>query len=75
MLRYLLRGEGVVIGRETVRTMMRRMCIEALYHRPNTLSRVQDTWFIRILLRGAPVDGRTRLVTPHAADTRPPCSG
>ena len=56
MLRYLLRGEGVVIGRETVRTMMRRMCIEALYHRPNTLSRVQDTWFIRILLRGAPVE-------------------
>jgi len=27
MLRDLLRGEGVVIGRE----MMRRMCIEALY--------------------------------------------
>jgi hypothetical protein len=26
-----LRGEGVVIGREMVRTMMRRMCIEAMY--------------------------------------------
>ena len=37
MLRDLLRGnEGVVIGRERVRTMMRRMCIEALYRRPNT---------------------------------------
>jgi putative transposase len=36
MLRDLLRGEGVVIGREMVRTMMRRMCIEALYRRPNT---------------------------------------
>jgi putative transposase len=36
MLRDLLRGEGVVIGRELVRTMMRRMCIEALYRRPNT---------------------------------------
>jgi putative transposase len=36
MLRDLLRGEGVVIGREKVRTMMRRMCIEALYRRPNT---------------------------------------
>jgi putative transposase len=34
MLRDLLRGEGVVIGREMVRTMMRRMCIEALYRRP-----------------------------------------
>jgi putative transposase len=31
MLRDLLRGEGVAIGRERVRTMMRRMCIEALY--------------------------------------------
>jgi putative transposase len=36
MLRDLLRGEGVVIGRDLVRTMMRRMCIEALYRRPNT---------------------------------------
>lgn len=36
MLRDLLRGEGVVIGRERVRTMMRRMCIEAIYRRPNT---------------------------------------
>jgi putative transposase len=34
MLRDLLRGEGVVVGREMVRTMMRRMCIEALYRRP-----------------------------------------
>jgi len=36
MLRDRLRGEGVVIGRDLVRTMMRRMCIEALYRRPNT---------------------------------------
>ena len=36
MLRNLLRGEGIVIGREKVRTMMRRMCIAALYRRPNT---------------------------------------
>jgi len=36
MLRDLLRGEGVDIGREAVRTMMRRMCIEALYRRPTT---------------------------------------
>jgi putative transposase len=36
MLRDLLRGEGVIIGREMVRTMMRRMCIQALYRRPNT---------------------------------------
>ena len=36
MLRDLLRGEGVVIGRDHVTTMMRRMGIEALYRRPGT---------------------------------------
>jgi putative transposase len=36
MLRDLLRGEGVVIGRELVATMMRRMGIAAIYRRPNT---------------------------------------
>ena len=36
MLRDLLRGEGVVIGRELVATMMRRMGIEAIYRKPDT---------------------------------------
>ena len=36
MLRDLLRGEGVVIGRERVTGMMRRMGIVAIYRRPNT---------------------------------------
>ncbi len=36
MLRDLLRGEGVEIGRQRVGTMMKRMGIEALYRRPNT---------------------------------------
>jgi putative transposase len=36
MLRDLLRGEGIAIGREHVRTLMKRMCIEAIYRRPNT---------------------------------------
>jgi putative transposase len=36
MLRDLLRAEDIVIGREKVATMMRRMGIEALYRRPNT---------------------------------------
>ena len=35
MLRDLLRGEGVAIGRQRVATMMKRMGIEALYRRPN----------------------------------------
>ncbi len=36
MLRDLLRGEGIAIGREKVSGMMKRMGIEALYRRPNT---------------------------------------
>jgi putative transposase len=36
MLRDLLRGEGVAIGRQRVATMMKRMGIEAIYRRPNT---------------------------------------
>ena len=36
MLRDLLRGEGVAIGRARVATMMKRMGIEAIYRRPNT---------------------------------------
>jgi putative transposase len=36
MLRDLLRGEGIAIGREKVSGMMKQMGIEALYRRPNT---------------------------------------
>ena len=36
MLRDLLKGEGIAIGRDRVTTMMRRMGIEAIYRRPNT---------------------------------------
>ena len=36
MLRDLLRGEGVVIGRQHVITLMKRMGVEAIYRRPNT---------------------------------------
>jgi putative transposase len=36
MLRDLLDGEGIAIGRDHVTTLMRRMGIEAIYRRPNT---------------------------------------
>jgi putative transposase len=39
MLRDLLRAEGVEIGREHVRTLMRRMGITAIYQRPQTTQR------------------------------------
>jgi putative transposase len=56
MLRDLLRGEGVVIGREMVRTMMRRMCIEALYRRPNTSKAAPGHKIYPYLLRNLTVD-------------------
>ena len=43
MLRDLLRGEGVEIGRERVAQMMRRMDIVAIYRRPNTVGRAFST--------------------------------
>jgi putative transposase len=36
MLRGLLAGEGIKVGRRRVRTLMKRMGIEALYRRPRT---------------------------------------
>jgi putative transposase len=56
MLRDLLRGEGVVIGREMVRAMMRRMCIEALYRRPNTSKAAPGHKIYPYLLRGMAVE-------------------
>jgi putative transposase len=56
MLRDLLRGEGVIIGREMVRTMMRRMCIEALYRRPNTSKPCAGHKIYPYLLRGLAVE-------------------
>jgi putative transposase len=56
MLRDLLRGDGVIIGREKVRTMMRRMCIEALYRRPNTSKPCPGHKIYPYLLRGLAVE-------------------
>ena len=56
MLRDLLRGEGVIIGREMVRTMMRRMCIEAIYRRQNTSQPCPGHKVYPYLLRGLTVD-------------------
>jgi len=52
MMRDLLRGEGVAIGRERVATMMRRMGIEALYRRPNTSKPAPGHKIYPYLLRG-----------------------
>ena len=64
MLRDLLRGEGVGIGRDLVTTMMRRMGIEALYRRPNTSKPVTGRKIYPYLLRGVAVERPNR---KHAA--------
>jgi putative transposase len=52
MLCGLLRGEGIAIGRRHVRTLMRRMGIEALYRRPRTTKPEPGHKIYPYLLRG-----------------------
>jgi putative transposase len=56
MLRDVLRGEGIAIGRELVATMMRRMRIEALYRRPNTSKPADGHKIYPYLLRNLAVE-------------------
>ena len=56
MLRDLLRAEGIVIGRELVTTLMRRMGIEAIYRRPNTSKPAPGHKIYPYLLRGLTID-------------------
>jgi putative transposase len=56
MLRDLLRGEGVAIGRELVTTMMRRMGLEAIYRKPNTSKAALGHKIHPYLLRGLAIE-------------------
>jgi putative transposase len=56
MLRDLLRGEGIAIGRELVATMMWRMRIAALYRRPNTSKPADGHKVYPYLLRSLAVE-------------------
>ena len=56
MLRDLLRGEGIAIGRERVMTMMRRMGLEAIYRRPHTSKPADGHKVFPYLLRGMPIE-------------------
>ena len=51
MLRDLLRGEGVAVGRKHMTTLMRRMAITALYRRPNTSKKTPGRTIYPYLLR------------------------
>ncbi|HET7300322.1 MAG TPA: IS3 family transposase [Oleiagrimonas sp.] len=56
MLRDLLRQEGIVVGRKHVRTLMRRMGVEALYRRPSTSRRNARHPIYPYILRGLKID-------------------
>ncbi len=56
MLRDLLRGEGIEIGRDQVTTMMRRMAIEAVYRRPHTSKPAEGHKVFPYLLRGVAIE-------------------
>jgi len=56
MLRDLLRGEGVAIGREMVSAMMRRMGLEAIYPRANLSKAAVGHKIYPYLLRGMTID-------------------
>lgn len=55
MLRDLLRGEGIEIGRDHVVSMMKHMGIEAIYRRPNTSKPIPGHKIYPYLLRNLPV--------------------
>ena len=56
MLRDTLRGEGVLIGRKHVVTLMRRMGIEPLYRRPNTSKKHPAHLIYPYLLRAMTIE-------------------
>jgi putative transposase len=56
MLRDLLRGEGVAVGRKHMTTLMRRMAITALYRKPNTSKKTFGRTIYPYLLRTLPID-------------------
>lgn len=56
MLARLLRREGHEVGRRRVRTLMKRMGVEALYCRPNTSRRNAKHKIWPYLLRGLKID-------------------
>jgi putative transposase len=55
MLRDMLSQQVLELGRRHVRTLMRRMAIEALYRKPNTSKPAPGHKIYPYLLRGLPV--------------------
>jgi len=55
MLRDMLRQQGLEVGRRHVKTLMRRMCIEAIYRKPNTSKAAPGHRIYPYLLRGVAI--------------------
>jgi len=55
MMRGLLKRDGYQVGRRHVRTLMRKMGIDALYRKPNTSRRNKKNQIYPYLLRNLPV--------------------
>ena len=60
MLRDMLRLEGFKVGRKHVRTLMRKIDIEALYQKSRTTKRHPEHWVYPYLLRACRLPGQTR---------------
>ncbi len=56
MLRDMLRADGIMVGRELVTGLMRRMGIEAIYRRPNTSKPAAGHKIYPYLLRKLAID-------------------
>ena len=56
MLRDMLRREGFMAGRRHVRTLVHRMCVQAIYRKPNTSKKHPGHKVYPYLLRGLPID-------------------
>ena len=55
MLRDLLRQQGLEVGRRHVKTLMKRICIEAIYRKPNTSKAAPGHRIYPYLLRGTAI--------------------
>ena len=56
MLRDLLRREGFMAGRRHVRTLVHRMCVQAIYRKPNTSKKPPGHKVYPYLLRELTID-------------------
>jgi putative transposase len=61
MMKKLLRAEGFKVGRRHVRTLMRKMGIEALYRKQNTSRRHPGHEVFAYLLRGRTITGANQV--------------